>query len=343
MSILAQVKASRPGTHEHRGASRGCGTRDGRRGGCDPSASEAPSSTRSSLRFRPKGKSEPVPAWRALHPIARLGTEERDRTPFVGRDLEFSMLTQLFERSRSRPATEFVTIVAEPGLGKSRLVRELARHVDQSTELVTWREGGCLPYGDGISFRALGEIVRAQAGILETDDQEPSLPSSIGLSSNLIRRPERGSRIASPRSSAWRPRPNHLNARKPSAPGEFPRTDRGSGPTVLVIEDLHWADEAFVSFLEHLAERTAGLPLLVVVTARPEVEERHPSWPPGRHSTVLSLSRLDDGTSRHSSPRRSLRPTSAGRSCWSAQGDPRSMPSSSPRCSGNGRSQSAGS
>ena len=79
-----------------------------------------------------KGKAEPVPAWQALHPIARVGTEERDRTPFVGRDLELSMLTQLFDRSRSRPSTEFVTIIAEPGLGKSRLVRELARHVDQT-------------------------------------------------------------------------------------------------------------------------------------------------------------------------------------------------------------------
>ena len=69
---------------------------------------------------------------------------------------------------------------------------------------------------------------------------------------------------------------------------------RASGPTVLVVEDLHWADDAFVAFLEHLAERTAGLPLLVVVTARPEVEERHPSWPPGRRSTVLSLSPLAD-------------------------------------------------
>ena len=67
-----------------------------------------------------------------------------------------------------------------------------------------------------------------------------------------------------------------------------------AGPTVLVIEDLHWADEAFVAFLEHLTDRTAGLPLLVVVTARPEVEERHPSWPPGRRSTVLSLSPLTD-------------------------------------------------
>jgi hypothetical protein len=117
-----------------------------------------------------KGKAEPVPTWQALHPTARIGTEERDRTPFIGRALEVSMLTQLFERSRVRPSTEFVTIIADPGLGKSRLVRELARYVDQIHELVNWREGRCLPYGDGISFWALGEIVKAHAGILDTDD-----------------------------------------------------------------------------------------------------------------------------------------------------------------------------
>ena len=242
-----------------------------------------------------KGKSQPVPAWLALHPNAHLRTKERDRTPFVGRDLELSMLTQLFERSRSRPATQFVTIVAEPGLGKSRLVRELGRRVDQLSDLVTWREGGCLPYGDGISFRALGEIVRAQAGILETDDQETI---SSKLDRTLVE--------PDPQTRAWikdrlAPLVGLETTTEPpqreeafSAWRRFLEQLAGAGPTVLVIEDLHWADEAFVSFLEHLAERTAGLPLLVVVTARPELEERHPSWPPGRHSTVLSLSRLDD-------------------------------------------------
>ena len=241
-----------------------------------------------------KGKSEPLPVWRALHPLARIDTEERDRTPFVGRDLELLMLTQLFDRSRTRPSTEFVTIVAEPGLGKSRLVRELARHVDQLPELVTWREGRCLPYGDGISFWALGEIVKAQAGILETDDQttlsskldrmvtgsdeqtrswmKDRLAPLVGVETDTAP-PEREEVF-----TAWRRFIEQISAE----------------PAVLVIEDLHWADEAFVSFLQHLADRTAGLPLLVVVTARPEVEERHPSWPPGRRSTVLSLSPLDD-------------------------------------------------
>ena len=242
-----------------------------------------------------KGKANLVEAWRALHPVARIGTEERDRTPFVGRDLELEVLIQLFERSRSRPSTEFVTIVAEPGLGKSRLVRELARHVDHLPELVTWREGRCLPYGDGISFWALGEIVKAQSGILETDDQ-------VTVSGKL----DRTLSEPDPHNRAWikdrlaplvglettTEPPQHEEAF--TAWRRFLEQIAAAGPTVLVIEDLHWADEAFVTFLEQLSERTAGLPLLVVVTARPEVEERHPSWPPGRRSTVLSLSPLTD-------------------------------------------------
>jgi class 3 adenylate cyclase len=243
-----------------------------------------------------KGKAEPVSAWRALHPTARVGNEERDRSPFVGRDLELSMLTQLFERSRTRPATEFVTIIAEPGLGKSRLVRELARHVDQLPELVTWREGRCLPYGDGISFWALGEIVKAQAGILETDDQDTV---SAKLDQAITEADEQTRTWIKDRLA---PLVGLVTSTEPPQRDEaftawrrFLEQIAGAGSTVLVIEDLHWADAAFVAFLEHLAERTAGLPLLVVVTARPEVEERHPSWPPGRRSTVLSLSPLSDG------------------------------------------------
>ena len=89
----------------------------------------------------------------------------------MGRELELETLIRLFERSRTTPSVEVVTIVAEPGIGKSRLVRELSRHVDGLPDLVTWRSGRCLPYGDGIGFWALAEIVAAHAGILETDDQ----------------------------------------------------------------------------------------------------------------------------------------------------------------------------
>ena len=283
MNTAARLEAAAPVM----GVAVGAGTR---------TASEAAIVYEALSPISAKGKTEPVEAWQALHPTSRIGTEERDRTPFVGREPELMMLTQLSNRSMSRPSTEFVTIIAEPGLGKSRLVRELARRVDLLPELVIWREGRCLPYGDGISFWALGEIVKAQAGILETDDQD-TLSSKLDQSlteldeQTRIWIKDRLAPIVGLETTTEPPQQEEAF----TAWRRFLEEIAASGPTVLVVEDLHWADDAFVSFLEHLTERTAGLPLLIVVTARPEVEERHPSWPPGRHSTVLSLSPLTDG------------------------------------------------
>ena len=241
-----------------------------------------------------KGKTAPVSSWRAVRPRSRVSADYRDRTPFVGRELELGVLIKLLDRSQTRRSTEFVTIIADPGLGKSRLVREFGRFVDTSPGAVCWRQGRCLPYGDGISFSALGEILKAEAGILETDTQEavsekldraiidPDAQTGTWLKDRLA--PLVGLETSSARAqqeetfTAWR---------------RFLESMATRSPTILVIEDLHWADQGFVEFLNHVSERTVGLPLLLLCTARPELEERHPSWPPRRHSTVLSLSPLD--------------------------------------------------
>ena len=244
-----------------------------------------------------KGKAEPVALWRLLgalsHRVGELGVET---TPFVGRAFELETLVRLFERSRSTPSLEVVTIVADPGIGKSRLVRELARHVDALPDPVTWRVGRCLPYGDGISFWALGEIIKVHAGILDTDDQmtvsakldavltEPDASLRAWIKDRIA--PLVGLQVTTepPQQeeafTAWR---------------RFLEGMAAAGPTVLIVEDLHWADDALVSFLGHLAANTAGLPILLLATARPEVEERHPTWlGRARRSTVLSLAALAD-------------------------------------------------
>ena len=82
------------------------------------------------------------------------------------------MLRRLYQQARRERVPQLVAIVGEPGIGKSRLVRELLRFVDDQPELVVWRQGHCLSYGDGITFWALGEIVKAQAGVLESDDAD---------------------------------------------------------------------------------------------------------------------------------------------------------------------------
>ena len=107
-----------------------------------------------------KGKAEPVALWLAQRTGPRPSGElTADATPFLGRASELGALIEVFDRSRASASVEFATIVAEPGIGKSRLVREFARHVEVLPELVTWLIGRCLPYGDGIGFWALGEII----------------------------------------------------------------------------------------------------------------------------------------------------------------------------------------
>src|SRR5439155_14261308 len=115
-----------------------------------------------------KGKAEPVPLWRAT---ARRGAERRaPPAAFVGRDEDLAVLERAFAPTLREPSIQPVTVVGEPGVGKSRLVREFRRLVEGRPEEVAWRQGRCLPYGEGITFWALGEIVKTHAGILESDD-----------------------------------------------------------------------------------------------------------------------------------------------------------------------------
>src|SRR4029453_4282512 len=118
-----------------------------------------------------KGKADPVPVWRLGGARSRTGIEaaRRSAAPFVGRQAELELLKGLFERALAERTVRLGRVVGGPGVGKSRFVSELAVHADARPGLVTWRQGRCLPYGDGITFWALGEIVKAQAGILETD------------------------------------------------------------------------------------------------------------------------------------------------------------------------------
>jgi class 3 adenylate cyclase len=119
-----------------------------------------------------KGKAQPVPAWRAVEPRSRFGIdfEQTGGAPLVGRQRELDLLLGALARAREERSVQLVTVVGVPGIGKSRLVWELSQVVDQDPdELVYWRQGRSLSYGEGVSFWALGETVKAHAGILETD------------------------------------------------------------------------------------------------------------------------------------------------------------------------------
>ena len=233
-----------------------------------------------------KGKAEPVRVFHAIAPRSSLGIDvTRDQaSPFVGRELELDTLVAALDRAVAGRRLEFATIVGEPGLGKSRLVAQLLAHVDSHPLLVTWRQGRCLPYGSAISFWALGEIVKGQAGILESD---PTSVAIAKLDDVLPDNDERGwlrerllpllgigtgsSAGRDEQFAAWR---------------RFLEVLAEQRPTVLVFEDLHWADEAMLAFLEELATERANLPLLVVGTTRPELLEGRPDFPGAAEGVV---------------------------------------------------------
>ena len=242
-----------------------------------------------------KGKATQVELWQPLRPRSRFGSEvtRSSATALVGRDLERSLLIGTFERCARQSSCQLVTIVGEPGVGKSRLCAELFAYVEEQSGLVRWRQGRCLPYGEGILFWALGEIVKAECGILESDTPaqaaaklERTGPAGDADRAWLLARlaPLVGA-PAEPASqdesfAAWRRFCEGLAAER---------------TTVLVFEDLHWADPALLAFLEHLVDWAEGVPLLLLCTARPELFERQPTFGANaRNAQRINLAPLSD-------------------------------------------------
>lgn len=116
-----------------------------------------------------KGKSAPVSVWVAVEPVSVVPEQQRDQLPLVGRDGEATILRESLDRARREPSTQLVSVIGEPGIGKTRLVEGLLEYVEELPEFITWRRGRSLAYGEGVAFWALGEMVKAQAGILESD------------------------------------------------------------------------------------------------------------------------------------------------------------------------------
>jgi class 3 adenylate cyclase len=247
-----------------------------------------------------KGKTDPVAVWLAIEARASLGVDvdQAPQTVLVGRQRELDLLGAALARVRGEHALQLVTLVGVPGMGKSRLVWELKELVEAEPELTIWRQGRCLPYGEGVALWALGEIVKAQAGILETDLAELAQAKLNQVVADLI---------AEDGEAAWvtgHLRPLVGLAAAGEAVGDrraeafaawrrFCEALAEQGPTVVVVEDLHWADDGLLDFLDHLADWAADVPLLVVCTARPELLSRRPNWAGGKlNATTIALSPL---------------------------------------------------
>jgi hypothetical protein len=193
-----------------------------------------------------KGKGERVPAFR----LVRVGElpERLHGDVFVGRGRELDLIFEAWTRAATEQRCELVTIVAEAGIGKTRLVTEALPRLDAKVV-----RGRCFSYGEGITYRPVVEVVK-QLGA------RPSDPAAASALASLLGETNAGT---SADEIAW----------------AFRKLLEEQAPLVCVFEDVQWGEETFLDLVEHVALLSAGAQALLVCTARPELLDRRPSWP----------------------------------------------------------------
>jgi class 3 adenylate cyclase/tetratricopeptide (TPR) repeat protein len=221
-----------------------------------------------------KGKAQPVPAYRLLS-VSPGGTGHARRLDslLVGRDPEMSSLRAAFDSVVAERRPGLVTVLGSAGVGKSRLLAEFGATL---TSEARWLVGRCLPYGEGITYWPIAEVVRAAAGIEEGDDREAALARLRSLTT------ESGSMVAERVAQA-------IGLAAGSAPAEeifwsirnLLETLARSQPVVVEFDDIQWGDDVFLDLLEHVLTLANDAPLLLLCPARPELMERRPSWGSG--------------------------------------------------------------
>ncbi len=236
-----------------------------------------------------RGKSAPVPAWRAVRVVAGrrgAGRSSRVEPPFVGRDEELQLLKDLLHATTRDGRARLASVVGMAGIGKSRLAWELEKYVDGVAADIYWHRGRSPAYGEGLAFWALGEMVRERAGIAESDD---AATSRAKLAASLREY------VADAAERAWmEPRLAALLGLEAAPAGEreefeaacrtlFERISE-RGTVVLVFEELQWADPALLDFIETITDRSRARPILVLTLSRPDLLERRPTWGAGLRS-----------------------------------------------------------
>jgi predicted ATPase len=235
-----------------------------------------------------KGKAERVLAYRLLSVSSDEGVARRLDAPMVGRGDELATLMDVLGRARSTEHTQLVTVLGPAGVGKSRLLREfLARAGEEVWPL----RGRCLSYGDGITFWPLAEVVREAAGIgdnepyelagtkLETLAQEPDVAERVGAAIGLL------DTTFPIQETFWAVRRllERLAARK---------------PLIVLIDDIHWAEGAFLDLLRYVVRSAVG-PIVLACSSRKDLLEEHPEW--GEETADIRTVTLDPLSEEESS------------------------------------------
>jgi class 3 adenylate cyclase/tetratricopeptide (TPR) repeat protein len=193
-----------------------------------------------------KGKSEPVPAFRLVEVLD--AAERAHESRFVGRERELAELEATWERARVESRCELLTVLGDAGVGKSRLVAEALARIDARVA-----RGRCLPYGDGITYWPVVEIVKQLAAT-------PSDPAAAAAIRSML---GEGDRDAGADEIGW----------------AFRKLLEEQAPLIVVFDDVQWGEETFLDLVEAASLLTPGVPLVLLCMARPELIERRPTWP----------------------------------------------------------------
>jgi class 3 adenylate cyclase/tetratricopeptide (TPR) repeat protein len=249
-----------------------------------------------------KGKSEPLQLWQATRVLAGVGGSQRVdglEAPLTGRDAELRTVRELFHATAERRTPRLVLVSGPAGVGKSRLGWEFRKYIDGLKSEVWWHQGRCLPYGDGVAFWALAQVVRQRLSIAEDDPADDAADKLAAGLEELIADPaERGYvgvRLSRLLGVAFAADGGGSLSREELFAGWRLFFERlaGEKPVVLLIEDAHHADAGLLDFLDYLVDWVRDLPVYLLVLARPELGQARPGFGAGRNRITLTLDPLD--------------------------------------------------
>jgi predicted ATPase/class 3 adenylate cyclase len=250
--------------------------------------------------FELKGKEGETPLWRALRVVSgRAGSLKSEglEAPFVGRDRELRQIKDLFHVCAEEGRAQLVSVTGIAGIGKSRLAWEFYKYFDGIVQTIYWHRGRCLAYGEGVTYWALADMVRWRCGIAEDEGPEQALQKlQAALEEQFLDPEER--RFVEPRLAqllALGEGASHERQDLFAAWRLFFERLADTYPTILAFEDMQWADESLLDFVEYLLEWSRDKPLFVVTLARPELLDKRPTWGAGhRNFTSLYLEPLSE-------------------------------------------------
>ncbi len=230
-----------------------------------------------------KGKAQRVPAFRLVSAQGLDGTLRRVDTPIVGRDSELAEIARVYREVTDARAVRLVTVFGDAGVGKSRLVHEVVEHIADGSRVL---RGRCLAYGEGITFWPL-RVMLGAAGVRDDDSPETArarLLTFVGDQDVMDR----------------------LAAAVGLSQASFPMHEiywaarraleilAAQAPVVALVDDIHWAEPAFLELLEHVLDTSKDVPILLLATSRHDLREEHPQWGERERALNVVLKPLDD-------------------------------------------------